>query len=984
MDLSITNPLALILLLLLPLFWWIGRQGLAYMRPLRRHLALGLRIAFIALLVLSFAGFQTVSAVNNLALVFLVDRSDSVDAATQARELEFVRNAISKMGGDDRAAVVFFAADAVVEQPMSPASAYGSAPLAQPASVPLNYYTDIEGAVRLGLALFPAEAQKRLVIVSDGNETSGHAEQAAQLAVASGAGISAVNVGTRPGNEMLISDMQAPAFVRQGEQFELNITIHSSVETSATLRLYSGDSVQAVVPVQLKKGDNRFSREATAQQRGFATFRADLQPSQPTADSAAQNNTYSAFTFIQGQPSVLLIEGHNGEATPLLSALRAASITVNLIAVKDTPVDLRELARYDSVVLDNVPASSLPPGAMETMQSYVRDLGRGLVAVGGQESFALGGYFRTPLEATLPVDMSLPNRLAQPNTAIEIVIDHSGSMDEVADGGARKIDLAKQAADQTVTQLGTDDSLGVVIFDDQVQELLPLSPVDDVKRIQGIIGGITPGGGTDIHGGLAPGVNALANSGAKSKAVILLTDGVDGNSNVNYDDLIRLATANNITITTIGVGPIINTDLLSSLAKQTGGRFYHTNSGANLPQIFTSEAHLAARSYLNQRQFTPQLSAPSPILKGLKTLPDLYGYVATTTKPLASLVLASDSGDPILAAWQYGLGRAIAWTSDAQSNWAKNWVSWPDFSTFWAQAVRWTMPGQTASSLQPRVTINGANANITVDAIGGGGDYINGLDMAASVLTPGKITDTLTLRQSAPGRYVGEFPAAQSGVYLIAVRAAGEVSSTVTVNGAPTQHTSAFSETETLGLAVPYPAEYRDLEPNTALLQRLITTGLSNLQPGQGAQKLLTLSDGPTALLAHNLIAASAGHPLWPLFLILAILLLPFDIAVRRVMIGGGELRQLFAAITGRQPRAAFAPAATPMQPLFNARRHAREQQPPPPVSNHMPVSSDNPITRPSPLAAPLDTSSTIDAAAPPSDSLAARLRQEQERRRQG
>lgn len=986
MNLSITNPAALILLVLLPLFWWIGRQGLAYMRPLRRRLALGLRLALITMLILSFAGFQTVSAVNNLAVVFLVDRSDSIDAASQIHELDYVRTAIREMGSEDQAAVVFFAADAVVEQPMMLASLYGAVPLPAPASHPLNYYTDIEGAVRLGLALFPAEAQKRLVLISDGNETVGNVQQAAQLAANSGVGIGAVNVGTRSGNEMLISNLQAPAYVRQNEQFDLNITIHSSVDTTATLRLYSNDQFQSATPIELKKGDNRFTRQVTAQQPGFATFRADLLPSQTTADSATQNNTYSAFTFIQGQPSVLLIEGHPGEAAILLDALRAASIKVTLVGVKDTPVDLRELSAYDAVVLDNVPASSLPPGAMETMQSYVRDLGRGLVAVGGDESFALGGYFRTPLEAALPIDTTLPNRLAQPNTAIELVIDHSGSMDETAAGGAKKIDLARQAADQTVTQLGSDDSLGVIIFDDHVEELLPLSPVDDVQRIQGIIGGITPGGGTDIHGGLAPAVSNLANSGAKSKAIILLTDGVDGNGTVNYDDLVRLALDNHINITTIGVGPIINQDLLSNLAKQTGGRFYHTNSGADLPQIFTSEAHLAARSYLNERRFSPQVSAPSPILKGLNSVPDLYGYVGATTKPLASLILASDTGDPVLAAWQYGLGRAIAWTSDAQNNWAKDWVSWPDFSTFWAQAVRWTMPGQSASSLQPRVTLDGPTANVAVDALGGGGDYLNGLAMNAAIVSPDKITSTVTLRQTAPGRYSGQFPAPQSGIYLLDVRAAGDVSDTVTISGTTTQRTTAFSETETLGLTVPYPAEYRNLDPNTPLLQRLITAGLPNLQPGQGAQKLLALSDDPAPLLAHNLIATSAGRPLAPLFLLLAILLLPFDVAVRRIVITGATVRQFFASLRGRRPAlvpaVSIREAATPVEPLLNARQRARERQQPSPISQTPPTTSIPPAPPQTPPPSPLDTSSTIDASAPPTgDTLAARLLEQQRRR---
>src|SRR5690606_14106553 len=186
---NFTTPLALLLLLSLPYFVWLGRPRSRARRHLRQWASLILRLLIVALIVLSLAGAQIVRAADELAVVFLVDASDSIRDEQLGAAEAYVRQAVEGMGPDDQAAVVLFGANALVERPMS-----GLAELAPVTSVPQRLQTDLDEAVRLGLALFPAGSARRMVILSDGAATVGDPLATARLAAASGVQIDYVSL----------------------------------------------------------------------------------------------------------------------------------------------------------------------------------------------------------------------------------------------------------------------------------------------------------------------------------------------------------------------------------------------------------------------------------------------------------------------------------------------------------------------------------------------------------------------------------------------------------------------------------------------------------------------------------------------------------------------------------------------------------------------------------------------------------------------
>ncbi len=944
MGLSFTHPWALVaLLLLVPLTIAAARGSRAYLPPARRRTALIVRLLLLLLLVFAAAGTRVVQAADHLAVVFLLDRSDSVAPAQQAAAVDWVRGALTQMGRQDQAGVVAFGTTAVVDRPLS-----ADTTLPDVASRPGSTYSNLADAIRLGTALFPPDVQGRLVLLSDGNENLDSAESAARLAAARGVQLDVVPLAVPPGREVLVEDVTAPATARAGERFDLRITLRSTSATTATLRLLADGALVGSQAVPLTAGSTTFVQALPAQGKGFHRYSVEIVP-EAGADTHPENNHYEAYTFVLDRPRLLLVEGHADEAAPLVPALTAAGVDSERVAAGALPTDLTRLAGYDAVALVDVPLPSLPAGGQTALQSYVRDLGRGLLVLGGDESYGAGGYFRSTLEQMLPVTMDLPSPLEIPAVAMVLVIDRSGSMAESQGTGASatvpKIELAKEAAFQAVSQLSSQDSVGVVAFDTQANWVVPLQPLGDPAALRGQIGSLGAGGGTYIYSGLAEAVAALEKSSARAKHIVMLTDGVSEGG--DYPGLLKQMEADHITLSTVGLGSDVDRALLSSLAAQGGGRFYDTQDAGSLPSIFAHESHLASRSYLIEHAFTPRRSAPSPILQDLGGLPPLLGYVGTTARPAATLALVSDTGDPILAHWQYGLGRVLAWTSDAKGQWAQQWLPWSGFPTFWGAAARWAMGTEAGGTLQPSVTLDQAQGHISLDAVAGG-EPINGLTAVAGVVPPAGAasvpSSTLTLRQTAPGHYEGTFPAAAEGVYLVRIQAGGGA-------GAP-------GGSATAGLVVPYSPEYRALPGNTGLLGRLAEA--------TAGQALPLDATGAAAVFRHDLPPVEHATDLWPWLLLLGILLFPLDIGLRRIVLGPRDLPRFWAEVRGRLRPAPLpavpsdAAAAAALQPLFAARRRAEQRVHRPQaeeVAAHLDraaaAAAQPPPTGPAPLQAP-------------------------------
>ncbi len=889
---TFTTPLALLLLLLVPMVIYIGWPRVRYRRG-RDVASLILRVAIFALLVFALAGTQTVRAADKLAVVYLMDVSDSVSQPTQESELSYIQNSMAAMSTDDEAAVVVFGGNALVERPMSSVREIDAIH-----STPGKGNTNVEQAIGLGLALFPADAAKRMVILSDGEQTIGDAEVAARRAAATGVQISYVQLPHESGPEVTLSDVNVPASVDAGQSFDLSMTITAQAATSATITVFAGGDIIHREQANLQQGVNHFTLPLQAGSTGFRDFRVQVDPV-AGSDTYFQNNQLSTFSQIVGPPRVLLVSTSDTDSQYLLKALQQEGMTVDQAQPDGLPDGVAALATYNSVILDNVPATMLSNQRMAALQSYVRDLGGGLVAVGGPDAYGPGGYSETPLEETLPVDMQIKDQKRLPQLTLVYVIDTSGSMSETDPDGVQKIELAKEAIIRSLDLLQPSDRAGVLSFDTDGYWIAQLQPVLDKSTIESNVATLRASGGTDILAGMQLASDAMKKETSQRKHIILMTDGI-----ADANGLVALTTDlnknYNVTTSTIAIGQDAQTSLLQDMAKAGDGNYHATDSVNTIPTIFAQETVLATRSYIIEKQFVPTLTAVSPIMSGITSAPALLGYVATTPKQTAQVILRTGDSfnDPILASWQYGLGRSVAFTSDATARWSANWVSWPQFAQFWSQAVRWTIQQNADNNVEAQVVMDGDQAHLLVDARDANGNFLNGLNLHSSLVSPANsggtsTATTLQLQQVAPGQYEATFDPTSEGAYFMRL---GDDT------GAVNQIT---------GWVMSYSAEY---QPASAS----VLPDIAQIANGK------MLNDFPDQVFTHDLLAQASLTPIAPL-LLLAALLLPFDIAVRRLLITRTDLERVRSAILKRSVDVTHEPSER-LSSLMGAKARAQQQ----------------------------------------------------------
>jgi uncharacterized membrane protein len=827
--------------------WWWRRSDVTLGRG-RRWTTLVLRVLVVLALVFALAGWQWLKRMEGMNVFFVLDRSDSVPSEQQEWAREYVQRTAALRQRPDKAGVIVFGADAAIES-----SAQEQLGLEKIHAVVSPERTDLAAAIRLGTAAFPETGQKRLVLLTDGNENLGDAFRAVLAAKALGVSVDAVPLGVSRRGDVHVQQLSLPNDLKKGQPFEVKILAQADVDQAATVRLFRNEQFLGEQQVQLSAGKNLFTFPQVLTEPGFYSYDVQLDT---RTDPLPQNNRASNFTHVRGDPRVLVVSEDPSQDASLVEALRASRLEVVAVDRSGFPGTLAEMQSYDSIFLSNIAAGDLGRDAMALLQSAVRDFGVGLVCVGGDQAYAAGGYRGTPLEETLPLEMELSSKKVLPSGAVVLLMHGM----EFNNGNQ----IARDCALGVLQALGPQDELGIVLWDGIERWLFELQKVGDKRALGRQIAGMNQGDLPSFQNLLSMAHQALKASKANLKHIIVFSDGDPGPPSA---ELMQAIVGDRITVSSVLIAGHAGPQTMIWMAEQGRGRFYDVRVPADLPQIFIKEAAVILKSAIVEEPFRPQVAAASEVLRGIgaQDFPPLQGYVATTPKPRAETPLLTDKGDPLLAHWQFGLGRAVAFTSDAKSRWARDWLSWEKYRQFWSQIAQWTLRRVENEEFTTDVSIDKGEGVLTVEAVDREGNYRNFLHLQAVVVSPKGERQTVLLEQTGPGHYEARFPTKEVGAYLLNL-----------LNLRDGQVAGA----QVLGASLNYSPEFSDAQPNLNLLRRLTeAAGGKLLDPRLAA-------DHP---FAHDRHKTFQPHDLVEWLLKLAVVLFTLDVGVRRVQIDRTE-----------------------------------------------------------------------------------------------
>nr|WP_206700594.1 VWA domain-containing protein [Lysinibacillus sphaericus] len=685
-------PLALLLLLPLLVYfgwtYWRERQRLK-----KGHIVvLGIRIVAICCLVFALAGPYILLPVKEEQVLFLVDRSASMNG-TDDEMVNFIAESLQSKKDEQLAGIYSFSSTLQTEAMLS--NALKEVP--KFTTIKATDQTNIEQSLQLASGIVDPKKATRLVLLTDGNETKGDALEFASKFKGSNSSVDVVSFNKPVAKDVSLKSFVTPQVAYAGEQQQLVTEIHATVAERGELLLYENDQLIHRETVELAEGSNIFTYKHAAMAEGLVKYEALVQVDQ---DAILENNKLTSITMVQSEPHLLIVNGYE-TPSPIAAALGNQSISYDVVDAKSLPNELSSYLQYNAIIFDNVPGHLVGEAKMTVIEQAVKNFGVGFTMVGGENSFGLGGYFKTPIETLLPVEMEIKGKEQLPSLGLAIVLDRSGSM-----SGA-KLELAKEAAARSVEMLRDEDTLGFIAFDDRPWEIIETGPLGNKEEAVDMILSVTPGGGTEIYGSLAKAYENLADLKLQRKHIILLTDGQSQPG--NYEDLIAQGKENGITLSTVAIGQDADANLLEALSEMGSGRFYDVIDEQTIPSILSRETAMISRTYIEDNPFYPSIFNAS----GWNTLfangvPKMNAYIGTTAKQGATVIAESEKEDPVLAEWQYGLGKTYAFTSDSTGKWTGDWARWQNWGTFWQTLISKMLPSYNDVAYDVRLESDGS------------------------------------------------------------------------------------------------------------------------------------------------------------------------------------------------------------------------------------------------------------------------------------
>jgi len=674
----------MLLAALLPLVW----AALAFRRAERRGALAIKAFAFSAVLaalaVPKLSVFETKMSVG-----VLLDTSASTSDDDLKRASSFARDLLNERGRNTVILMPF------AENTREPAQAENGGTRLAHTPGDAGRGTSLEAAIREGIAALPAAHVPKLVLVSDGHENTGSVARAIWQAQELGIPVDTVALEGRPKPELRLESVSVPTQAFTGERFPIDVAVRSPRAAEAVVDVTADGRSLGANPVRLEPGLNSLRVHASVNSSGAVEIAGSL-----SASGLGQVRFAQAIAL--RRPRVLFVSGDPpGTEVHLLKALEAAQFQVD----RAPAVPPSGLERYQLIVLNNQNLQEMAAARKSAVEAFASQ-GGGVLVIGGERNVYVEKQRpEDPLERTLPAKIA-PPRLPE-GTCVVLVLDKSSSME------GRKVELARAAAIGVVENLRPIDMVGVLIFDNSFSWAVPIRRAEEKTLIKRIIAGIMADGGTQIAPALQEAYRRILPQKAAYKHIVLLTDGIseEGDS----VPLAREASQRHVTISTVGLGQDVNRTFLEKVALTAGGKSYFLSDPSGLAQILLRDVMEHTGTTAIEKSLRPGIVRQAEILDkvGMDSAPPLLGYVRFTPKPGSEVILTAGRDDPLYVRWQYGLGRAGVFTSDAKSRWAKNWVAWSGFDRFWANVFRDLLPH--AQPGEAKLTYEAASDDLEVE-----------------------------------------------------------------------------------------------------------------------------------------------------------------------------------------------------------------------------------------------------------------------------
>ncbi|NND01265.1 MAG: VWA domain-containing protein [Acidimicrobiia bacterium] len=861
----------------------VARQGRRVVPARQQRIAVWLRMIGVTLLVLALTQPLLVRSSSERSVLFLLDRSSSVTADARSAQEAFVLRALETASDEDSSAVAVFGSELRLDTALSSNPAFDEV-----RTIVDSSSTDLAGAMRGAAAVLPTEGSRRIVVLTDAVETTGNARAAARDFADQGIAVDVIQLDTGRASDALVTRIDAPVVVRAGETVPVEVTVQATASGPGTITVTSGDQVFEV-EAELSVGTNRVTIEVPAGDTGTLPIKAEVDAS---FDAIVENNSSEVIVEVLGPAAIALVEGTVGDGAELARALESADMAVDTLAAVPSAA---ELLNYDAVVLVNVPAPA--DAQAEDLASFVEDLGRGLLVVGGDNAFGLGDYSSTKLEEILPVTSNPDDLIRRQPVAEVLVIDTSGSMadchcggggvhDPSQQGGVNKTDISRAGAGLAISALQDSDRVGVLAFTAGTRWALPLGAKPDQSTVAEALNSLTPEGDTEITQALRVALDELKDAPEEIRHIVLFTDGWGNDTNLLSVSQ-EIADAG-ITLSVLGTGEGSGENLRRAAALG-GGQFYPGRDLSAIPDIFIEETLRVARPLIAEGAFLPSLGAASQVTAGLTATPALRGYVLTKSKPTAAVPLELGPGDPLFATWQRGLGRAAVWMSDATTRWSADWVSWEGFSDFWGRMVSDVLP--PGRDTPPSVRLDGGTleieyqANVPLDAVA----------IATIRNTEGVVT-MIPLQRTDETTFEARVPVPSAGAYWVAVQVEDATGTVASGSG---------------GVVAGYADEFAFRDPDPDLASDIADTTSGRVNPLAAETYDPAPSRGDAAL------------PMWPWLAAVALALFMIDVALRRLVVAKGDFEVWREAVRpqAKQPVQALDTTEAPTRAAEDAPR---------------------------------------------------------------